>query len=283
MMIFKTIKSPAVAGLLTLAVSACATAKRHEAFDSAVTQAFNELEFRGNRSPAGALPIDRGSSLQKLRGRTEILVFPKLSNQSAKSRGPRIRFFGSPIRFAVTAQRLVNCRKLLAQKIQDSSHQAYFGTEVDPSLDCAILEIKQIAPEIKAGNRRNGDLLAARLYLDSNYQSYGIDWEIYRGRGASDISRVKLDPSEPSSSGLSIFPIDLPHLNSAPQDAAVGIPKDPYVRSKMKRFGASGCSSAPRYQYRDTYGSKNTVSWCDGAAWPTTIDTPRYFAITVRK
>jgi hypothetical protein len=263
-------------------VTGCSTARRQDAYDAALARAFDDHASRTERAPSSLDGPEE--EFQSLRGRTEVLVFPKVSNQASMTSEETIRGFSSPIRFSITSQRLLSCRKLLEEKTSKWAHREFFGKTVDPALDCGILELKQTAPEVKAGNRRNGDSLAARIYLDSRYQVHGIEFDIYRTRGESDTTRIKWDPQDASSSGLTLFPIDIPRLDSrSGSEGALPIPEDAYVRAKMKKFKAESCTTARTYQYRDLYGNRNTVGWCDGSAWPTVIDNSRFFAITVRK
>ncbi len=281
-----------------LAVSGCATGsgffattpvENTAALDRAVNQAFERLDELEARTPGNRLPASQPSAplkarFSKLRGRTEILVFPKVSNRAAMNAEPVVQVFGSPIRFAATAQRLLNCRKLLQENSSQWNHREAFSADLHPELDCGIFEIRQIAPQIQAGNRKAGDLLSARTYLDSNYRAHGLDIEIYRARRKADTTHLKWDELEPLSSGLTLFPIDIPHADmTVTETAALPIPSDPYVRSKLKKFRASSCSRAKQYRYRDLYGNANTVAWCDGDAWPTVIDNPRFFAVTVKR
>jgi hypothetical protein len=253
-------------------------------YERAIDQAFQELESKTLRSPASTSRADRLATFRKLRGRTEMIVFPKISNRGSKTELEPFQAFASPVRFAITAQRLLSCQKLLQENTSKWAHREHFPADIHSSLDCGIFELKQVAPEIKEGNRRFGDAIAARLYLDSNYHPYGIDMELHESRGKSATTSMKWNPAESPSSGLTLFPMDLPNLDI--HSSSVGelpVPADAYVRNKMKKFGASSCEEARRYQYRDLYGNTTVVGWCDGAGWPTTIENSRFFAITVRK
>ncbi len=270
--------------LAAVSLSACGTTKVIGTYERAIDQAFQELETRSQRAPASASQPDRLAGFRKLRGRTEMIVFPKISNQGSKTEVEPFQAFASPVRFAITAQRLLNCQKLLQEKTDKWAHREHFPSDIHSSLDCGIFELSQVAPEIKAGNRRFGDPVAARLYLDSNYHPYGVDMELYESRGETATTSMKWNPVEASSSGLTLFPMDIPNLDA--HSASIGglpVPADAYVRNKMRKFGAASCKDARRYQYRDLYGNTTVVGWCDGASWPTTIENSRFFAITVRK
>ncbi len=259
-----------------LLLGACTTPR---AYQSALDRAFSELDSRAVR---GVASDSRGLKppFAKLRGRLEMLVFPKVSDLASKTSEAPLLGFSSPIRFGITAQRLLDCAKLRKEKSSKWAHREFFPEELPQGSLCAILELAQLSPKPSAGSIRRGDLKAARIYLDEAYRTHGIEFEIHEDARSTRTARVSWDSDEPSSSGLTLLPLDLPVLSRMDGvPSPLPIPTDPYVSAKARRLGARSCSSARRYDYRDLYGNLNTVSWCAGDAWPTTMENTRFFAI----
>ncbi len=275
----RKILSLGAAAALHWLTSACAT---HTAYDSALRQAFNEFDARASRTVASPGSGQTLPQFSRLRGRLEMLVFPKISDQASKTQDTPLLTYGAPIRFGITAQRLLECSKLRKENSTKWAHREFFPADLPSGSDCGILDVRQLDPRPSPGSIRQGDLAAARVYLDSNYRTHGIEIEIHEDSRRTRTARLRWQAGEPSSSGLTLFPIDVPVAGRMDAvDAPLPLPADPYVAAKLKKFGARQCLESRLYRYRDVYGNTTVVGWCEGDAWPSTMENHRFFAIQV--
>ncbi len=281
--------------LTCFTLAACATASHDstqsanathggEAWDHALDLAVADMSDP-SRLPASE--VDLTSTIhpdfQGLRRELKVVVLPKRSNQTEKSRAPLEIEYGPAMTYTFHATRLVPCKKLVREKINGSPHIEVFGEEAAASgADCAILNVKRTYPELRPAEYRH-DLIAMTVYLDSQYRGYGLETQI--GHDRKDIERnvIKLNPSEGVSSGLSLFPVDLPspgHMARA-QLTAVSLPTDAYALKQLGKAGASlGCTQGYEVRHRDAYGSPVRTVWCPGSRWPSLVETRRFLAVT---
>lgn len=263
------------------------------AYNQALDQAFHELEAKNNLAEGRELASDQsvadlaGAEFSKLRGSIEVVVFPKLSNGTEKRNEPLRVNIGSPITYTFNVQRNLNCKQLKNENSAQWSHQQFFA-DVDADLDCAILRVFQSAPQKKVANARRGDVKELRLYVDSDYGVYGFDYDLMRSRRDSEVVRVKTDArSTPGSSGLGLFPVDLPPVNSAEARVQTARPiqvsKDAYVNRKLRELGVTlSCSNGTHAEYKDVYGTVHRTQWCRGDVWPTIVENANMIAVLKR-
>lgn len=276
--------------LIIMSLTGCAShevrhAVRNDAFSAAVDGAFAELDA-GSRRPASDVKTMLGLDFKKLRGRLGVIVFPKISNKAEKSSRHPLRAFASPREFELVAQRLLNCQQLLKEKTKKWSHQEYFPGTIDERLECGIFRVTQSRPKLTAVDLRRDDIAEMRIYLDSDYRAYGVDIDIIVDRNNSAITNIKWDEREHLSSGLALFPIDLPNLSrldamtkKTTDQAQITLPDDVYVKNKLLKAGVKLCQLGHVFEYRDFYGSKQRIQWCVGNPWPATVENDRYFAV----
>jgi hypothetical protein len=263
------------------------------AYNRALDQAFYELEAKNNLAEGRELASDQsvadlaGADFSKLRGSIEVVVFPKLSNGSEKRKEALRVNIGSPITYTFNVQRNLNCKQLNKEIASQWSHQQFFA-DVDSDADCAILRVFQSAPQKKVANVRPGDVKELRLYVDSNYGVYGFDYDLMRSRRDSEVVRVKTDArTTPGSSGLGLFPVNLPPVNAAEArvqtERPIQVSQDAYVNRKLKELGVKlSCSHGTHAEYRDVYGIVHRTQWCRGDVWPTLVENANMIAVLKR-
>ena len=98
-----------------------------------------------------------------------------------------------------------------------------------------------------------------------------------------------MDPTDHFDSGFSVFPIDIPNFLSLDvkknwkkvSEGAVEVPNHPFIKSQMKRLNVRHvmCEEGYKTHFKDFFGRKVKIGWCEGDAWPTTMETRRYFAV----
>jgi hypothetical protein len=288
-------KKGILATALTVAISglaACSTASRHAPGDSpldhAVDLALAEMRD-AERLPAsdGDLGATIRPDFKGLRRELKVVVLPKVSNQTEKTRAPLTERYGEPLVYTFHARRLVACKSLVGEKINGSPHAELFAPNgaAAPAGDCAILEVKRTRPELRPAQYRH-DVISETLYLDSSYRAYGLDTRIGHDRKDIERATLRLSPGEALSSGLSLFPVDLPspaqvsRARRVPAQLPPEVLADEAARAHLSREGAQlGCGEGFEINYRDAFGSPVRVLWCAGARWPSLVETRRFLAV----
>ena len=306
-------------------------AKADDAFSRAVLadaeeRAFDRLENlekaqKRLRTPASEggfqaeLEADLGNSVKGF----EVWVFPKVSNIAKKTRAPMKVVLKKPVGFKFSSPIWISCGEI--GKFQNAKyvHQKVFPADLDPKGRCGVIVVKRSAhgtTESYSLNPKNfamGDIVEMRVYIDSHYRGYAMEILTFTGERVSGRNDYKqelaarllpLDPNTPISSGLTLFPVDLPVLafsekSSARvdlqdlidsdrvlvQSAVVSAPNDKKINDQVggssgpKRFVACGKDRGFRFEYADLYGNKNTVGWCKGDFWPSVIENNRFVAV----
>jgi len=225
----------------------------------------------------------------------EVIVFPKITGQAykyPKRNFPKLKW-SFPLIYRFQKRRIGKCASLTASKDRWRT-QKYF-TDSGSNQDCLVLEVKQTFPKIKRSHIRKDDQIAMRIYIDDALRPFGQEYEVARvgearrTKGEIDIVGYKLDPLRPLDSGFTVYPVDLPNLLSPDakknwkkvSKGATKIPNHPFIKSQMKRLKVRHvmCQEGYKTHYKDFYGRKVQIGWCEGHAWPTTIETRRYFAV----
>ena len=102
---------------------------------------------------------------------------------------------------------------------------------------------------------------------------------------------VPLDFNQPMSSGLLLYPIDIPNFFNSMASRFwtkgsgnfLRVPNNIFVKKKMKDIGVmANCSEGYRSDYRDIFSGKVRIGWCQGHSWPTSVHTERYFSVIKR-
>ncbi|MEO5666796.1 MAG: hypothetical protein ABIR96_01925 [Bdellovibrionota bacterium] len=284
--------------LATVSLVALASCSSHQgagvgpqAYRQALNQAFDDLKAR---SPEGrevaseqSIAVEAGADFSKLRGSIEVVVFPKMSNMAEKRPGVVRTQFGRPTTYSFNVVRNLECAKLVRENTDKWAHRENFKTAA-AGQSCAILRIFQSEPKRLVANVRQGDIKETHLYLDSDYAVYGYDYEIMRSNRESEVVHVGTDEAVASgSSGLGMIPLDLPPSNSALSVVADNQPlhvsSDAFVNRKLQELRVSpSCSRAKKILYKDTFGQRNEVQWCQGDVWPTVVENARFVAVLKR-
>jgi hypothetical protein len=292
------------------------------AYNYELNKAFSEADARNNMRTlaSGGAKALLDADFSKLRGSWNMVVFPKMNDMTEmEATTPDEEkalateaLYDRPQEYRFSVQMNSGCAALLtkvgpgkdAQGRQKFYHREYFNpahvADVKSIEDlkgrsCAILSVGRIngfgnkhpnAPYLNPAQWHPDDVIALKLYLDSDYRAHGMDVESATGKRESAIRNLRLNPTEPLSSGLLAFPVDLPALAVMPtSNADVEIPRDPYVQNKIKKMGIdTKCAKGSyTFHYKDVYGGPIAVTWCKGGAWPTAIENNRFFAIVDRK
>ncbi len=280
----------------------CAT---HSPYQVGLEKAFAELENKTERTVAKKVS---GIDVQKLED-FKMVVFPKaidlhmkygkntgidttgLSGMNEKEVDEYIdskTVYHKPLTFNFRVLKKGKCMTLSKEK-KYATHLFFGGEQFDSSLQCMVLEVKKEAPKF-FGKRilelKKDDILKVRLYLDEYLRPYGqsIDFAVELGRKRYRTENIKIDSSENISSGLSLYPIDLPNFKNSSvvevgQDS-VPLPRNLFLIFNVKSMVQTPiCSKAKRIEHKDILGSVIESSWCEEQNWPTTIETNRFFAV----
>ncbi|MGE0615014.1 MAG: hypothetical protein AB7P04_05205 [Bacteriovoracia bacterium] len=286
--------SPVLGAAIALVAFGCASASKtlsptasgELANQRALDLAFSEMDARARR---GVASIDQdlqpySNQFDKLRNRVQYLVFPKVSKITEKRPQAGPVEFGAPVRFDITSRRLVECTKLQKEAINDLHHQAFFAAGDLADKKCAVLNYRPTRAPAK-GDLKPDDVTSVRLYLDSDYRAHGTDIVKFVARGDEETYGVKFDPEDASSSGLLLFPTDVPRLLKGDNYKGVRafqMPADPFVTKRAARENVGKkCDRAGAFEYRDAFGNRVKAQWCAGDPLPTTIDNQKFFAILI--
>lgn len=279
-------------------------------YETALDDAFNELDSNSSRGMASMNDSmkELGLDLKNINS-FEMLVFPKIIDHHVKrgkpvaldqskiksmSRQERKEYFESKMtyyepyvyNFKVLAKG--KCRKLKKRK-KYHTNKFFGGDTFRKGQRCFVVEGRKKRPKFFGkffAEIKKEDLLAVRLYLDDQFRPHGqaLDIAVKSGMKKFRTVNLKNDSSENSSSGLSLFPVDLPNLSinqvNSVQSGAVRLPRNLFVIFKIKsQVKTPICSKGYQLDFKDIYGSSIMVDWCKGNNWPTTINTNRFFAI----
>jgi hypothetical protein len=262
-----------------------------QAYSTALADAFAEAHLQNVRKLASDETVSgqAGADFGKLARRVEFVVFPKTTDIAEKvlRRGPAR--LAAPVTFAAQAQRHLECGRLLRENSAQWAHREFFAGLERSTEKCAILRVFQVAPAPSPANTRVGDVNEIRLYLDGGYRPYGIEHFIQTSNRDTRKEKVGLDPELSTSSGLSLFPIDLPSANPSrlaefrrgPLDRRTE--RDTWYKNKIRALGVENhCEDAAWIKWVDDFGSVNQAAWCRGDAWPTYVENDRFEALLKR-
>lgn len=262
--------------------------------DRAEASALSEMNRNIGRAPA-SLSGPVNAEFDKLQGSFEMVVFAKNSNIIERNDNEEVLKFGNPIIYRFSTERLVDCNKLMKEKINSRNHQTYFATltnEEVNSLKCAIIAVRTKEKMLRANMKRD-DIIEVRLYIDSTYRVHGLDWDIVADDSKNIVTRlVKHSPSSPLSSGISGMPIDLPTMSMMETYSTlqpISVPKDSNLEKKMKEFKISVPDEVQIIEYKrnfydpalsfvDEFGQEGIIGWGDGSSWPTFIENESFLA-----
>lgn len=269
----------------------------NRAYEQALDLAFAELS-RNSRLPASASNKKLGFELKQLRHlkpqRFEVFVFPKAHHAHVKFITPSKVTLASPINFEVHLPAIAPCSQFIKGN--------FFASQLNPkelfdphlgetSQHCAIVEV--IDQKLKDMDRaliRKGDVLGRRLFIDEGYQLHGEDWILHSSDKNIRTQRVKTNPKMPSSSGLSLFPVDLPSIHyrgASPElksihpsrfgldQIAINMVQSRYLRS----FNPQPCEGY-EFSYLDAFGEAIQVGWCKDSPWPYYIENSKFLSVT---
>ena len=293
--------------LLSSFLIGCATQKKSpgKAYSLALEKAFSRMESQEKGRKLASF-AERPREVERLLPRIkslstdfEVMVFPKITGQAFKY--PNKKFsklkWGFPLIYRFQKRRIGKCYSLATSKDKWRAFRYFTQNHFSSSSkrNCLVLEVKQAFPKILRSRIRKDDKIAMRIYLDDSLRPFGQEYEIARvpkaRKSYGEVGTVgfKLNPFYPLDSGLSGFPVDLPNFISPVArknwkkvlKGATKVPKHPFIVSQMKKFNVvhKMCEEGYRTHYKDLYGRKVRVGWCEGNAWPTTIETRRYFAV----
>lgn len=301
-----------IAGFLSL--SACKTAPRisestpdqSATYQHELDKAFAELDRQAPRKPAQVAPTFEFAALNRISpGKFKVFVFPKLRQFASKSNEDAEALFkneaeekasrlGRPEEFEVTAVAENPCHQFISGGLFSKLNaKDYFDNSLgkNHAHRCAILEVTSL--KMKNANRslvRRDDLLRTRLYLDDAYRVHGYETEKFIDSQTTQMIRVKAEGAQSATSGLTLFPIDIPQLSLFRSNAVKNATID--IRNKIDTFAVNQIRkklmgsfipvSCAGFQanYTDYYGSKVEVGWCEGLPFPQYMENDRFLAIT---
>ncbi len=215
----------------------------------------------------------------------------KMNEDEQKTYFAKREEYLKPVKFEINTLAKEFCSKLATKEGSlFGSYEFFVGRNFNPSEKCLVVEIKKFLPKAfgkKVLEVRRDDLLKARIYLAENLKPYGkkVFLAVQMGRDRFREVDILNSENDTLSSELDLIPIDLPNPlnftvreNIKPvEDKVVRVPSDLFViASTAKLF--KPCQKGIQIDYRDIFGNPVSVDWCQGEAWPRTINTPRFFA-----
>lgn len=297
---FKAAAIYSLAGALALAGCVSKPVDNGTAANPASQRAHDEvvetLLARRERQPANALNAigARVPDLNRVQpGKFEVYVFPKLSNRANKEATLPEEMLGAPRAFEVSLIADSPCAAYAQKNLFAQLRPLdLFPAELTQSAQrrCAIVEVtaKDVARMNRALLKRD-DQVQTRLFLDDEYRLYGYDMTLVDEQRGIRVVRVKNDPQQPSSSGLTLFPVDFPGLESRMSPAAnpaqyvqqrVDTVAQQQIRRRHNRaFQVPSCQGNI-WQSVDYFGQQVLIGWCRGVPWPHFIENSRFIAIT---
>ncbi len=272
------------------------------AIDPEEFQNFGQYKMaRDQRTPAAQLSIAANahaklSDLNKIKpGRFEVYVYPKMSSQNLKTKSNEAPLLMKPQVYEVATIAMTPCQTMISGRMfakyrPDLVFAADLGK--DDKRDCAIVQVTSKTMRQRPHSLiRPNDVLAIRLYLDDEYRLHGQEKDIYVDSRNLRVDRIKNDPNLPSSSGLSLFPIDLPTefmmIQGFPAKARLQSASDSGLdRLAVKQaqrlnhnFQTANCDAAV-FKHISYYGAVTSVNWCQGLPWPAKMENARFTAVT---
>ncbi len=223
-------------------------------------------------------------------GKFEIYVFPKFSSMTSKENGDE-DYLGPPKLFEVSLLAVNTCDQFINFGLfKKFRPQDIFPASLgeNKKRHCAILEIENKSlTSMNKSLLKQDDQLVVRIFIDDNYQTYGVDQINYQSRGDFKIIR-RIAENESLTAGLSFFPMDLPIERSIQENVS---PPENFdhlldgvaifqIRNKYsKNFQSTRCNGKV-YRHKDPFGGIVQIGWCQGFAWPTYLENSRYFSVT---
>jgi len=263
--------------------------KKNAATERAHEKVMAELSSKDRRVLASDFTANLADLSKVKPGKFEVYVFPKISEQNHKfAKGVDV-YLGKPRAFEVSIIAENPCKQFIKGNLFASLKPATVFPAVlaEGNRRCAILEVtdKSLRTADRARLKRN-DVLLTRLFLDDEYQAHGIDRVLYE-TASQDRTVRALSENGRVSSGLSLFPVDLPPASAMFTESYPtqefnqldGIAVHQIRKRHNRAFAPTSCRGGVM-NYKDDYGSHVKLGWCSGLPWPTYIDNARFFSVT---
>lgn len=264
-------------------------------FQSGVDSAFSDLSKRGPSSEDQIKGVELSEG-QKFK----MIVFPKVRDFFMKFETPVSEkenedqsyyqskmLYHNPRSFEFTVLKKGNCKILVKEK-KNNLNLFFEGIE-DNDLTCFVVEVKKEFPSFFGKiikELKTNDVLKVRLYMDEYFRPYGqsIDYAQELGREPLRTSNFRIDPSENFTSGLNLFPIDLPNLlgnrKKVVSEGTVRIPNNLFLTFKIKSMVHTPiCTEGEQYDFKSIFGQQVKVGRCQTNFWPSSIETNNFYAI----
>jgi hypothetical protein len=248
-------------------------------------------EDRLPASPAPELGARLGDLNKVKPGKFEVYVFPKMNSQNRKSKEADEVYLGRPQVFEVSLIAENPCKQFITQRLfaQLKAGQAFPVALASTSKRCAVIEFtdKKLKTRGK-GDLKLNDVLVTRLFLDEDYKVYSVDRDIYESTGKTKTVRMLNVDSLDSTSGLSLFPIDLPiqkisfelkNPKASFEKNLDGIAVYQIQKHHNRKFQVPDCSGGVM-KFKDELGSPVTLGWCQNMPWPSFSENSRFLSVT---
>lgn len=274
-------------------------------YERGLDQAFSQIENQTKRTIAEEsqrvdvnnlsdfkmLVFPKDIGIHRKRGKQNTYDSNMLSSLSDSEQEEFIQsktVYYNPLTFNFKVLLKGDCGSLSKSKAHNS-FMFYRDHKFDPKTKCMVLEVKKERPKFFGKFVKDilrDDVIKKRIFLDEYLRPYGVsvDIAVKSGREKYRTRNIKNNPFDNSSSGLSLFPIDIPNLKggetSMKEENGSLLPKNLFLIFNVKSMVKSPlCEKANIYEFRDIYGSKIRSGWCKQQNWPSTIETNRFFAI----
>lgn len=272
-------------------------------------------ETSTSRNPAAAESVASkiGFQFGDLRGKNksfELYVFPKVSQMAAmNSLKSKEVYLARPVLMSVHVPYASNC-SYLKDHFNEIHPRKYFPQDLlDGPRSCAIIEITNTrVKELSDPIRKDGDELRKRMYLDDQFRVYGIESDYYSS-GPNGIelktAGLRYDGTGASTSGISFIPSEMIVManvesmepansksifvedvqsskslgyNYPPDRTMIDAIALRQIKRLNRKFSPPNCQYQ-KISYRDLLGSPGRMFWCQGASWPTVVDTVNFVAV----
>jgi hypothetical protein len=278
-----------------------------------------DTEIEKSRQPATAafqsIPALIGNKFSDLRGKNksfEIYVFSKMNNKAVKTNeSPLEVYLSKPIRMSVKVPYASGCAFLMSN-FKDFRAAQYFPANYadNKGLNCAVIEITNSrVAELNRPLLRDGDELKKRIYIDDQYRVFGVETDYYSGQEGRLVlatSGQKFDGNSSTTAGIGFIPAEMPSAISIEKtalkkvsevfDSSMSSAKElsynyssdktvidaialKQIQRLNKAFKAPNCEFR-EINYQDNLGRSNRMYWCQGAAWPSVVDSGNFVAVT---
>jgi hypothetical protein len=286
------------------------------AYQAAIDQAFSELKQK-NASLKTAASSEGGASTFKKRfsllpAHFDMVVFPKHTNvakdfgrkPAASANSPSIaqamgmtkdelRSYSSDSEFETPRLFHFEVVKQLDCKQAPFHGKVSATKDSAPTLQCAKISItpgrrvlRGQALEANPARAKLNELVQVDVYIDSQFRTHAVDYRTTSTLGPGGTPQIttehrllKWNRRISLTSGLTTFPIDLPNIYQAVQKGAVHGIDDAFVKTQLQSLNFEACASDSSYQYKDLYGNRDRVSWCEAHGWPSVIENNRFLAV----